>query len=201
MALVTVQPTRLDEEIAREVAAHTDRRLEHGAKILTWGADEHVLLALAVFGWAFTRTAGEPERRLANHVLACSITTAILPHILKKFIDQKRPDRLTVKGHLRGVPLSGKSEDAFPSGHALHVGALASVATLMPAKFRNAIWAAGAVLVTTRIVLLAHWFTDVAVGGLRCWPRTWYPIFDKAISDPTWRRCIASRRGKCDQDG
>jgi len=83
---------------------------------------------------------------------------------MKHFIDQERPDRLTIKGHLRGVPLSGKSSDAFPSGHALHVGALASAATLLPTKTRNAIWATGAVLVTTRIVLLAHWFTDVAVG-------------------------------------
>jgi undecaprenyl-diphosphatase len=66
---------------------------------------------------------------------------------------------------LRGIPLSGKAEDAFPSGHALHVGALASAATLLPPKVRDADWVAGTVLVmTTRIVLLAHWFTDVVVG-------------------------------------
>jgi hypothetical protein len=71
---------------------------------------------------------------------------------------------LTIKGHLRGIPLSGKSEDAFPSGHALHVGALASGATLLPAKFRNVVWAAGTALVSTRVILLAHWLTDVVVG-------------------------------------
>jgi len=63
-----------------------------------------------------------------------------------------------------GVPLSGNAEDAFPSGHALHVGGLASAATLLPPKYRNAIWATGALLVTTRVVLLAHWFTDVLAG-------------------------------------
>jgi membrane-associated phospholipid phosphatase len=83
---------------------------------------------------------------------------------MKRLIDQKRPDRLTIKGHLRGIPLSGKSEDAFPSGHALHVGALASAATLLPPLYRNVIWGVGAALVTTRIVLLAHWFSDVAAG-------------------------------------
>ena len=82
---------------------------------------------------------------------------------MKAAIDQERPDRLTLEGHLRGVPLSGKSTDAFPSGYALHIGALASAATLL-AKVRNAIWAAGAALVSTRIVLLAHWVTDVVVG-------------------------------------
>jgi membrane-associated phospholipid phosphatase len=164
MALLTVYPTEIDERIAREVSADTDPRVERVAGALTWGADEHVLLALAAMGWLLTRSSGESERRLGNHILACSVTTAVLPHIMKRLVDQERPDRLTIKGHLRGIPLSGKSEDAFPSGHALHVGALASVATLLPPKLRNAIWSAGAVLVTTRIVLLAHWFTDVAAG-------------------------------------
>jgi membrane-associated phospholipid phosphatase len=164
MALLTVHPTRLDEEIAREVASHTDHRIEHGAQFLTWGADEHVLLAVAALGWILTRGAPAPERRLGNHFLACTLTTAVLPHIMKRFIDQERPDRLTIEGHLRGIPLSGKSEDAFPSGHALHIGAIASAATLLPPAIRNAIWAAGSVLVTTRIVLLAHWLTDVVAG-------------------------------------
>jgi membrane-associated phospholipid phosphatase len=164
MALLTVHPTQLDKRIAKEVSSHTVRPVERVAGAVTWGADEHVLLALAAIGWVLTRHASDAERRLSNHILACSVTTAVLPHIMKLFINQERPDRLTIMGHLRGIPLSGKSEDAFPSGHALHVGALASAATLLPPKLRDAIWAAGAVLVATRIVLLAHWFTDVVAG-------------------------------------
>jgi membrane-associated phospholipid phosphatase len=164
MALLNVRPTALDEKIAREVSAHADRRIERVAKTMTWGADEHLLLAFAAVGWVLTRSAPEPERRLANHFLACSVTTAVLPHIMKLFIDQERPDRLTIKGHLRGIPLSGKAADAFPSGHALHVGALASAATLLPPKYRNVIWGAGTALVATRVILLAHWFTDVLAG-------------------------------------
>jgi membrane-associated phospholipid phosphatase len=164
MALLTVHPTRFDETIAREVSANTDRSVERGAEVLTWGADEHVLLGLAAIGWLLTRNASKPERRLSNHFVACTLATAALPHVMKLFIDQERPDRLTVAGHLRGIPLSGKSEDAFPSGHAMHVGALASAATLLPPRYRNAIWTAGAALVTTRVVLLAHWLTDVVAG-------------------------------------
>jgi hypothetical protein len=74
MTLLTVHPTYIDEEIAREVAAQTDRRIERGAKILTWGADEHVLVALAALSWLLTRTGSERERRLGTHFLACSLT-------------------------------------------------------------------------------------------------------------------------------
>jgi hypothetical protein len=148
MALFTVQPTRLDGCIASEIAAHTDRQVGHVAGVITWGADEHVLLALAAIGWVLTRKAREAERRFGNHVLVCSLTTNALSHIMKLFIDQERPDRLTIEGHLRGIPLSGKSGDAFPSGHALHVGALASAATLLPPKYRNTIWIAGTVPMT-----------------------------------------------------
>ncbi len=164
MALITVRPTQLDKDIARGISRHTDVPIERGAEALTWGADEHLLIAAATIGWLLTRRSDEPLRWLSTHLLVCSLSSAVLPHILKAFIDQQRPDRRTVSGHWRGVPFSGKSEDAFPSGHALHVGAVASAATLLPPKTRNLVWAAGALLVGTRVVLLAHWFTDVLAG-------------------------------------
>lgn len=164
MALITVRPTQLDKDIARGIAQHADVPIERAAEVLTWGADEHLLIAAAMVGWLVTRKSEEPLRRLSTHILLCSLSSAVLPHILKALIDQERPDRLTVSGHWRGVPFSGKSEDAFPSGHALHVGALASAAALLPPKIRKLVWAAGALLVGTRVILLAHWFTDVLAG-------------------------------------
>jgi membrane-associated phospholipid phosphatase len=140
MALITVRPTQLDKDIARCIARHADVPIERAAEVLTWGADEHLLIAAAMVGWLVTRKSEEPLRRLSTHFLLCSLSSAVLPHILKALIDQERPDRLTVSGHWRGVPFSGKSEDAFPSGHALHVGALASAATLLPPKIRNLFW-------------------------------------------------------------
>jgi hypothetical protein len=164
MAMLTVRPTTLDEEVAGAVAAHADPRVERVAKAVTWGADEHVLIAAAAGGWLLTRGSGEPTRRLGTHVLVCTLATALVPHILKSFVNQKRPDRLTVHGHWRGIPYSGKPNDAFPSGHALHVGALASAAMLLPPGIPSVIWAAGTVLAATRVVLLAHWVTDVLAG-------------------------------------
>jgi len=85
-------------------------------------------------------------------------------HGLKILFDQTRPDRTTVLGHVHGVPFSGKPDDAFPSGHALHMGALASAVGALPAGPRRTIQAVAVGLSLTRIVVLAHWASDVVAG-------------------------------------
>ncbi|MHC4047613.1 phosphatase PAP2 family protein [Bradyrhizobium sp. 23AC] len=164
MALVTVKPTRIDTAIANEIAHNTNSGLEHAAQTLTWGADEHVLIALAAAGWLYTRLRHPQQRPVADHVLMVSLATAILPHVLKSVFDQTRPDRLTVTGHWRGVPFSGRSRDAFPSGHAVHMGALASAAGLLPPARRRAVRVLAVALSLTRVVVLAHWASDVVAG-------------------------------------
>jgi membrane-associated phospholipid phosphatase len=163
MALVTVRPTAADIAIANAIAAHTTPRIEKAAEVVTWGADEHVLIALTFAWWLYARRRSR-ERQAADHVLLTTLTASAMPHLLKTVFDQERPDRLTLRGHRRGVPISGKRLDAFPSGHAMHVGALASAASILPARQRNAVWLTGAALVTTRVVLLAHWTSDVVAG-------------------------------------
>src|SRR3954447_11504120 len=132
MALFRIRPSRADIEIANLISANTNKTLEHAAQTLTWGADEHLLCALAGAWWLYCRNGSARERAESDHVLLSSLAVTVLPHLLKRIFDQERPDRLTVRGHLHGVPLSGRHNDAFPSGHALHVGALASAATLLP---------------------------------------------------------------------
>ena len=163
MALVTIRPTRTDRKIAKAIASRTSPELEHVAKFLTWGADEKLLLALSAGAWLYA--ARRPALRpITNHILSVSLLTAILPHLLKRAIDQTRPDRLTIGGHARGVPFSGRARDAFPSGHAVHMGALASAAGLLATPQRQLARGLAVVLSATRIVLLAHWASDVAAG-------------------------------------
>ena len=164
MALVTVKPTRADIAIANEIADRTTPELEETAEALTWGADEHVLVALAAAGWLYARKRPAEEHHAADHILAVSLAAAILPHILKSAFDQLRPDRLTVRGHRRGVPFSGRARDAFPSGHAVHMGALASAAGLLPPARRRLVRGIAVGLSLTRIALLAHWASDVVAG-------------------------------------
>jgi membrane-associated phospholipid phosphatase len=164
MALITVRPTATDVAIANSIASHTNLPTEKAAEVLTWGADEHILSALAAAWWLYTRGQGRRQRRTADHVLLTTLVASALPHLFKAVFDQERPDRLTVRGHWRGIPISGKEYDAFPSGHAVHVGALTSAASELPRRQRNAVWLVGAGLVATRILLLAHWTSDVVAG-------------------------------------
>jgi len=164
MALVTVKPTKPDLLIARIVARNTSHRAERVSRGLTWGADEKILLALAVAGWVATRGRSEQLQRVGNHALLVTVAASLIPHGLKSVFDQTRPDRTTVLGHLHGVSFSGKRKDAFPSGHALHMGALASAAGTLPPLPRRAIRTVAIGLSLTRIVVLAHWASDVVAG-------------------------------------
>ncbi len=169
MRPVTVTPATYDREIASAVAQHTNSAVEQAAQALTWGADEHILIAAAVAFWLLSRGGSEQTRTAGTHLLATSVVTGILPHALKHVFNQRRPDRLTAIGHLHGVPISGRPNDAFPSGHAVHMGALAGAASAFPTPYRELTWSAAIGLSMTRIVVLAHWSSDVVagfVGGL-----------------------------------
>jgi PAP2 superfamily protein len=161
---ITVRPTAADVGIARAIARRTTPEAERAATVFTWGADEHVLTALAAGWWLWCRGWPREARRASDHLLLTTIAASLLPHLLKTVFDQERPDRLMVRGHLHGVPYSGNKMDAFPSGHAVHVGALASAAAEWPRGPRTAVWVTGTVLAATRIVLLAHWTSDVICG-------------------------------------
>jgi len=180
---ITVRPAGADVTIANAIARNTGPAPEAIARAVTWGADEKVLLAFAAAGWLASRERGEPLRRAGNHALLVTVMASLLPHVLKTVFNQTRPDRMTVLGHIHGVPFSGKRKDAFPSGHALHMGALASAASVLPPGRRRAIQALAVGLSLTRIAVLAHWTSDVVAGFamgaaierlLRLW--TGYPL-------------------------
>jgi membrane-associated phospholipid phosphatase len=180
---ISVRPTDTDVAIARGIARHTAPAPEEVARALTWSADEKILLVLATAGWVLSRGRSKPLQRTGNHALLVTAAASLLPHVLKSLFDQTRPDRRTMVGHIHGVSFSGKREDAFPSGHALHMGALASAAGALPPGPRRMVRALAVGISLTRILVLAHWASDVVAGFalgavlerlLRLW--TGYPI-------------------------
>jgi hypothetical protein len=80
--------TALDRRVAKTVARYTTPALERPARVLTWAADEHVLGVIAGGLWLAARAGNERERRHANHMALSIVVTAILPHVLKRLIDQ-----------------------------------------------------------------------------------------------------------------
>jgi membrane-associated phospholipid phosphatase len=180
---ITVRPTGSDVAIARAIARETGPVSDEIGRALAWVADEKVLLVLAAIGWLASRRRGKPLQQAGNHALLVTIAASLLPHGLKILFNQTRPDRTTVIGHVHGISFSGKREDAFPSGHALHMGALASAAGALPTGPRRTIRALAVGLSLTRIAVLAHWASDVVTGFalgavlervLRLW--TGYPL-------------------------
>jgi membrane-associated phospholipid phosphatase len=161
---IQVSPTRYDIEVANFIAKHAEPAPEFVARSATYGADEKLLIALAGALWIYSREQKPSLRLTANHILAVTLASALLPHLLKRTFNQTRPDRYYLSAHRRGVPISGNAEDAFPSGHAVHMGALASAATALPPKYRDIAWTATLTLALSRIVILAHWTSDVVVG-------------------------------------
>jgi undecaprenyl-diphosphatase len=133
---IRIRPSGADIATAHAIARNTEPAPEVIARALTWGADENVLLVLAAAGWLASRWGAEPLRRAGNHAMLVTVAASLLPHGMKLLFDQTRPDRRTVVGHVHGISFSGKRDDAFPSGHALHMGALASAAGALPGRGR-----------------------------------------------------------------
>src|SRR5947209_7081278 len=142
VSLIRIGPTALDKAVARHALNGASEPLERGNKILTYAADEKVLIAgalgLMVLSW-FGRPA---QQQKAEYLLINVVAAAVLPHILKRLVDQQRPDR-RVHGRRYGVPKSGRAYDAFPSGHALHIGNLASVIGRLFPQWRWVAWSVG----------------------------------------------------------
>jgi hypothetical protein len=93
-----IPPTRTDIEIANAVSEYTNSGAERAAELLTWGADEHVLLAVAAGWWLYCRRGSVTQRKNSDHLLLTTLAASLIPHLLKNIFDQRRPDRLTVRG-------------------------------------------------------------------------------------------------------
>src|SRR5712672_2995537 len=167
--LVTLPPTRVDLAVSRACARAATPGIERTLGAITWAADEKVALGAAAVFWLYVRLRKrDPKTVQEADRMLCSVAAAgALPHAFKRLVDRKRPDRAVVHGPRHGIPRSGNAWDSFPSGHALHLGAAAgSVARLVPAPARPFVWPAMLALASVRVMLLAHYATDVAAGLL-----------------------------------
>jgi membrane-associated phospholipid phosphatase len=163
MRRICVEPTDLDRELATQIAATTTPAMEGTAQITSDMADWPFVIGSVALLWTVSR-AGTPRQRSAiDHLAASVIAADLTSRLLKRIFAQRRPDR-SIHGIRRGIPRSGHAYGAFPSGHAMHAGAASSaLARLFPA-FAPLIWGVAGLVSATRVVLLAHWVSDVLAG-------------------------------------
>jgi hypothetical protein len=111
-------------------------------------------------GWTRRRYA-TLRRRSAMECCCVGRATALAQTLPRS----ERPARRVVHGRRHRIPRSGNRFDSFPSGHALHLGALASALTRTgPSRLRPFIWPTAIGLASTRLLLLAHYVSDVVAG-------------------------------------
>lgn len=166
-APIKLRPFAADVAISRACLRVSNPAVERPLGVVTWLADEKIMLGAVGVFWAATRLSqSRPLRREADAMLCSVLVAGVMPDLFKYLVRRERPNRALVRRHDRRVPrLGGNGWDSFPSGHAVHLSAIAASAQrLVPKRWRAPLWSALGVLAATRIVLLAHYPSDVLAG-------------------------------------
>jgi membrane-associated phospholipid phosphatase len=165
-APIKLSPFRADLAVAHACQRMANPAIEQPLRVITWLADEKVLLAAGTVFWAVTRfSPSRPLRREADQMLCSLLIAGLVPHLGKYLVRRERPNRTVVRRHDTQVPRLGNAWDSFPSGHAVHLSAIApSLRRLAPRRWRALLTGGLGALAATRIMLLAHYPSDVIAG-------------------------------------
>lgn len=90
--------------------------------------------------------------------------SGLVSNIVKRFIGRARPPLFETHGPFHFEPFSGALYESLPSGHATTDGAIAMVLAILFPKYRVPILIAGVYFALTRIVVGAHYLSDVIAG-------------------------------------
>jgi membrane-associated phospholipid phosphatase len=165
-APIKLRPFATDVAISRACLRAAGPAVERPLRVVTWLADEKIMLGAVGVFWAATRLSpSRPLRREADAMLCSVLIAGVMPDLFKYLVRRERPNRALVRRHDRRVPQLGNAWDSFPSGHAMHLSAIAASAQqLVPPRWRAPLWSGLGALAATRIALLAHYPSDVLAG-------------------------------------
>lgn len=111
-------------------------------------------LALAAFG----------ER--AMYIMATLAASGLLPQAIKLFVGRGRPKFLEADGPFVFHPFSfSASYASFPSGHATTIFAMAVAFGFLVPRWRAPLLLVAAVIALSRVIVRAHYPTDVFAGA------------------------------------
>jgi membrane-associated phospholipid phosphatase len=160
---IRLRPLESDRVVARASARMTNPRVQRGLRAVTLLADQKAILVATAAVWLASHFSRRQHREEANRMVCSVLIAGALPHLFKLLVRRRRPDR-SITARRNGIRRSGNAWDSFPSGHAVHLGAIApSAARLAPRSIRPLVWPALLSLAATRVLILAHYPTDVLV--------------------------------------
>ena len=159
---------RWDDSAARWGAAHTTGTAETVVRIITQLGSTPVVVALCIIV-AIVEYRRIPTRAVPAFLVTVVASQLIITNVIKVVVGRERPDVA------RLVSASGFS---FPSGHSAASAALYAALALVAGRRRSRrtrailAGAAGGIAVavaTSRVLLGAHWLTDVIAGLALGW--------------------------------
>jgi membrane-associated phospholipid phosphatase len=157
------RPASLSIKLARLATNYSCEPLEKCLQFVTKIADEKVLVPVSLLVWLLPALRNAKPNRYKHLLVTLKVITAF-DHFSKHVFDQRRPDRVRKRYRRRGIPRSSGAYDSFPSGHAMRLGAAARALQRAHPEDSLLIWSALGFVASTRVLLLAHWLSDVVVG-------------------------------------
>lgn len=176
-----------DREIRERVQAATGPTGRDAADVVTTAGDGWVVVSvnatLLALGLLQQQTTGETRLRDASLVaIEAHLYSALLTSGLKRLTGRAPPD--AGQGALHFDPFT--RDDAFPSGHASGVFAVAAVfADRYESPIPVLAYGAAGLVTVSRVVLDRHWASDVVAGG----------VLGIAVGRSLSRRHAENRRG------
>lgn len=133
------------------------------------------LSAGLVAGLAFRYLWRRPVYARAAWLVFWSVAVSgILTNILKFVVGRSRPYNYLRTGEYGFAPLKiDYAYNGFPSGHTATVAAVVLSLSLAFPRWRRLFYAAGAVVVSTRVLMDHHFLSDVLMGAMLATAVTW----------------------------
>jgi membrane-associated phospholipid phosphatase len=102
---------------------------------------------------------------IGAYLFTTVVFSGLLANLLKRAIGRARPDHFHDYGIFSFTPFSGHSAfESFPSGHSTTVGAFFAAFALLFPRYRVAFIACAIWLAMTRVMVGAHYPSDVIAG-------------------------------------
>ena len=106
----------------------------------------------------------ETLKNAAAYLFISVALSGLIANLVKRIIGRARPENYSDLGIFSFSPLSGPKFESFPSGHATTFGALIVALCLLAPRYRVFFIVAGVWLAMTRVIIGAHYPSDVIAG-------------------------------------